>query len=194
MIEWIDATQRLPEDAGETLCYGPGLGWFVANYSSYPSGGGSWEDEGESWHAGPDGVTHWAELSTPNSPGITMSNDKAWDSDVYSAGNYTHTLMRFTPEDASGLAVGCNDELLWPVSFDQLQAWGWKEGDECSWLVEGPSLCWFTIANRRVAKGERNAVDGSYSWAPQCTCLDDEDSGGNRFKDWDEDCPVHRIK
>lgn len=27
--------------------------------------------------------------------------------------------------------------------------------------------------------------------AQGCTCNDDEDAGGNRFKDWDEDCPVH---
>lgn len=28
----------------------------------------------------------------------------------------------------------------------------------------------------------------------ECSCLDDEDAGGNRFRDWDEDCPVHGRK
>lgn len=94
-----------------------------------------------------------------------MSDDKVWDSDAYSADSYARfSLAKFTPEDSTGLAVGVDDELLWPVSFEQLQSWGWKEGGVCSWLVDGPSLCWFTIDGRRVARGERNSVDGSYSW------------------------------
>lgn len=66
MIDWIDAAIRLPLRRAETLCYGPGLGWFVSEFSPYPDGGGSWEDDGESWHVGPHGVTHWAELSRPD--------------------------------------------------------------------------------------------------------------------------------
>jgi hypothetical protein len=95
---------------------------------------------------------------------LSVSNDKAWDADeVYSSDKYPFTLARFTPEDATGLAVSVDDELLWPVSFEQLQAWGCKQGDECSWIVEGPSLCHFTINGIRVAKGERS-TDGTYSW------------------------------
>jgi hypothetical protein len=120
-----------------------------------------------------------------------MSNDKAWDSDVYSTEYRASPLARFSATDTQGLSIGGDDELQWPVTFEQLQTWGCKPDDECSWLIEGPSLCWFTIDGRRVAKGVRSA-DGVYSWEPQCTCLDDEDSGGNRFKDWDEDCPIHR--
>lgn len=122
-----------------------------------------------------------------------MSNDKAWDdSEVYSASSFkTEHLLGFNGADTRGLsASGDENQLQWPVSWDQLRAWGAEEGSECSWRIEGPSLCWFIIDGRWVAKCERSA-DGSYSWTPQCTCLDDEDSGGNRFKDWDEDCPIH---
>jgi hypothetical protein len=118
-----------------------------------------------------------------------MSNDKAWDdSEVDSTRSYS-PLVRFTPEAAAGMYISCED-LEWIVSLEQLQKWGAEPASICEWNVEGPSVCWFSIDGRRVAKGERSA-DGAYTWTPQCTCLDDEDSGGNRFKDWDEDCPIH---
>ena len=66
--DWIIATQQLPEQDGETLCYGPGLGFFTAEYQQYPSGGGSWTDEGaEVWYAGEEitQITHWMPLVLP---------------------------------------------------------------------------------------------------------------------------------
>lgn len=90
-----------------------------------------------------------------------MSNDKAWDSDAYTAEGYS-PLVRFTPEAAAGMYIGC-DDLEWIVSYEQLQEWGAKPSSICEWNVEGPSLCYFSINSVRVAKGER-ALDGSYSW------------------------------
>lgn len=28
----------------------------------------------------------------------------------------------------------------------------------------------------------------------ECTCIDDEDAGGTRFRDFDPECPVHKVK
>lgn len=90
-----------------------------------------------------------------------MSNDKAWDSDAYTADGYS-PLVRFTPEAAAGMYISC-DDLEWIVSYEQLQEWGAAPNSICEWNVEGLSVCYFSIDGIRVARGERKA-DGGYSW------------------------------
>jgi hypothetical protein len=92
-----------------------------------------------------------------------MSSDKAWDPDeVFAAGSYS-PLVRFTPEAADGMYIGC-DDLEWIVSNEQLREWGAEPESICEWNIEGLSVCYFSINGVRVAKGERSALDGSYSW------------------------------
>jgi hypothetical protein len=61
---WINVSDRLPQENGETLCFSPGLGIFIADFGLYPDGGGSWFDDGEVWFPGQD-ITHWLPLPAP---------------------------------------------------------------------------------------------------------------------------------
>jgi hypothetical protein len=64
-MQWTSVADSLPNDGEGTLCFGPGLDYFIAEFGCYPSGGGSWVDEGgEVWF--PNGeVTHWCRLTRP---------------------------------------------------------------------------------------------------------------------------------
>lgn len=83
-------------------------------------------------------------------------------------------LVRKTDADIMGAAHSTGDicERLGRLECDVLRIHGVDISDQVEDLV----------------RFYRNESD------TECTCLDDEDAGGNRFRDWDEDCPVHGTK